>query len=246
MASLTGLFPPCPPRRPDAAARPRFTLLTLAVCFCATTASPALPDFLQEALGKFNPAVPPGWAYTQTTERDKLTTTERFDPVQPPAEQWTLLRYNGQAPSAPELEKYGRFKAANPTSAAQAAFQKGDIDPGSIVLIREDSERAVFSCAFRAESADSDKMLGHLHLQLVVNKRQPHVEKFQLALREPYSPVLGVKMNGLIVEMIFSAPTSDRPSLPAVSTSHFVGRILFFFGTEENLRLTYFDFTRRN
>ncbi len=243
MASLTGSFPP---RRPETAARRRFGLLTLAVCFCATTASPALPDFLQAALGKFNPAVPPGWAYSQTTERNNLTTIERFDPSQPPAEQWTLLRYNGQAPSAPDQKKYDQFKAANPTASTQAAFQKSDIEPGSIELVHEDTERAVFNCAFRSESADSDKMLGHLHLQLVVNKRQPHVEKFQLALREPYSPVLGVKMNGLIVEMIFSAPTSDRPSLPAVSTSHFVGRILFFIGTEENLRLTYFDFSRRN
>jgi hypothetical protein len=76
-----------------------------------------------------------------------------------------------------------------------------------------------------------------------VNKRLPHVEKFVLELKEPYNPVLGVKMRELRVQATFTPPTEGRPSLPATSHSHFVGRI-FFIGTEENLVLTYADFAR--
>jgi hypothetical protein len=187
--------------------------------------------------------VPSGWAYTITTTRGDVTASERFDPSKPPAERWTLLRHKGAAPAAKDLEKYAQLKAANPGTTTQAAFTKGDVEPGSLQLIHEDDERAEFKGTFRSESTGSDKMLGHLHVQLVVNKRQPHIERYRLGLIEPYNPVLGVKMISLAAEMSFTAPAADRPSLPAVSTSHFVGRI-FFIGTEENLRVEYSDFTK--
>ena len=86
-------------------------------------------------------------------------------------------------------------------------------------------------------------MLGHLALRLTVTKRQPHVEKFALELTAPYSPVLGVKMRELLVQMSFGKPAAGRPSLPATNTSHFVGRI-FLISVEENLTVTYTDFVR--
>jgi len=202
-----------------------------------------MPAYLREALDHFNPDVPAEWAYTQTTIRNDLAITERFDPTQPPDNRWILLQYNGRVPSPEDREKYRHFKESNPTTASQAAFRKGDIEPGSIELVREDAERADFRCSFRAEAAGSDKMLGHLSLKLTVHKQQRHIERFLLGLNEPYSPVLGVKMNTLAVEMTFSAPTADRPSLPAVGSSHFTGRI-FFIGTEESLQVSYSAFTR--
>jgi hypothetical protein len=202
-----------------------------------------MPAYLREALAHFSTEVPAGWAYNQTTIRNDLATTGRFDPAKPPDERWRLVQYNGREPTRQDREKYRQFKEANPTTSSQAAFLPGDIEPGSMALIREDSERAEFRCTFRAEAADSNKMLGHLSLQLTVNKRQPHVEKFLLGLDEPYSPVLGVKMNSLTVEMSFSPPTAERPSLPAVSSSRFAGRI-FFIGTEENLQVSYSDYAR--
>jgi hypothetical protein len=69
------------------------------------------------------------------------------------------------------------------------------------------------------------------------------VEKFVLELKEPYSPVLGVRMRELVVRMNFTPPAADRPSLPATNTSHFLGRI-FFIGVEETLTLTYSDLVR--
>ena len=215
--------------------------LALAGLVATTAGEAALPDYLREALGKFSAELPAHWAYTTTTVRKEVSTSERYDPAKPPGAQWTLLRYNGQPPTAGEREKYEKLRVANPQPATSASFARGDIEPGSLQLVHEDAERAEFLSTFREESAGADKMLRHLQLRLTVSKRLPHVEKFALSLREPYSPILGVKMNELLVEMSFTPPAPDRPSLPATSTSHFTGRI-FFIGTEEDLRVSYSDF----
>jgi len=68
------------------------------------------------------------------------------------------------------------------------------------------------------------------------------VERYVLELKEPYWPVLGVKMNQLRIEARFSAPDEGRPSLPVSVESHFTGRILLF-ANEENLSLIYSDFS---
>jgi hypothetical protein len=239
MPSLTGSSPAC--RR----LLFRSCLLGAGALLAVASAAAAVPDYVREALGRFNPEVPAGWAYTLTTVRNEdARSTARFDPSKPPADQWTLLDFNGRAPTAKESAQYARTRAGGGNSSApQGTFQKGDIDPASITLLSEDADRGEFSCAFRAEAAGPDKMLGHLRLRLTVNKRQPHVEKFELELKEPYSPVLGVKMRELLVRMSFTPPAADRPSLPAVNFSHFLGRI-FFIGMEENLTLTYTDLVR--
>jgi hypothetical protein len=208
------------------------------------TGPAAVPDYVREALGKLNTEVPAGWAYTLTTVRnDELRTTARFDPAQPPAGQWTLLDFNGRRPTEKEVAEYARAAAAGNSATPQGAFQKADIEPASIELVGEDADRGEFRCAFREQATGADKMLGHLRLRLTVSKRQPHVEKFVLELPEPYSPVLWVRMRELLVQMSFTAPTADRPPLPAGYNSHFLGRI-FLIGTEENIVLTFSDFAR--
>lgn len=240
MANLSGLFPARPRRAPKAG------LLALAALLAAGSVAAAVPDYARAALGKFSTVVPAGWAYTLTTVRnDRDRTSARFDPAKAPAERWTLLQLNGRPPTAKEIAQYAQARAGDSTAVPQGTFQKSDIDPASIELLREDTARGEFRCAFRAEATGADKMLGHLRLRLTIGKQQSHVEKFDLELTAPYSPVLGVKMRELLVQMSFSPPGPDRPSLPAASRSHFIGRI-FFIGMEETLALTYTDFVRRD
>ena len=241
MASSSGSSPgPYRPRREPSASRwlRRGLLWPLLV---AATAFAERPAYLKEALAKFSPETPHGWAYTLRTESDGRETVERFDPARPPDTRWTLLRANGHAPTPDELDKYIKFKGGQTTSATQATFRKEDLDPGALTLISEDAQRADYRCGFREQSANSDKMLAHLVLRLRICKQPAHVEKYTLLLREPYSPVLGVKMHELTVDLIYSPPTDARPSLPWRGTSHFRGR-MFVVPVEENLRLTYSDF----
>jgi len=111
------------------------------------------------------------------------------------------------------------------------------------MLVSEDDERAEFKGAFRQESAGADKMLGHLVLHLTVGKRGPHIARYTLTLENPYSPVLGVKMDELQVEATFTMPEAEHPSLLAAHASRFKGRILFI-PTEETLRVTFSDYVR--
>lgn len=236
MASSTGSFRRS--RRPWS----RLGTLGLAALGAVAAARAALPDYVREALGAFSAEPPARWAYTTTTVRPEASTAERYDPAQPPAARWTLLTFNGQPPTGKELEKYRKLRSANPLPSSPANFQRGDIDPGSLRLVSEDVGRAEYEGGFREVSAAGDKMLGHLILRLTINKHTPHVEKFTLTLREPYSPILGVKMNSLKVEMTFAPPAPARPCLPVAYTSHFSGRI-FFIGTQEDLQVAYSDFS---
>lgn len=202
-----------------------------------------MPEYVRTALNSLNAEPPARWSYTVTTVRNNnARATARFDATKPPGNQWTLVELNGRAPTPGEAEKYARSRAGDTTpDSAKGAFQKRDIDPASVTLLKEDADRGEFRCTFRPEAAGADKMLGHLGLTLTITKRLPHVERFVLELKEPYSPILGVKMHELRVEMTFTPPGPTRPTLPVTQSSRFVGRI-FLIGTEENLVVTYADF----
>ncbi len=211
----------------------------LALLACSATGFAAQPAYLRTALDTFSTGQPAGWAYTLTTVRNERAITERFEPSRRAEAQWSLLETEGRPPTGDELEKYRRARAAAP-GGMQANFEKADIEPGSLMLVREEGDLAEFVGGFRETSTGPDKMLGHLQLRLKVDKRVPYVAAYILELKEPYSPVLGVKMTGLQVEARFSPPEANRPSLLQEMTSRFTGRI-FFIPTGENLRLIYRD-----
>lgn len=203
-------------------------------------ASP-LPDYLRTALAGLHTDVPAGWAYSITTTRNDQRMVERYDPAKPPSAQWTLSEWLGRAPDADETAKYARSRPQASAGGAQANFNRTDIEPASLRLVREDDRVAEWSAGFRETSTGPDKMLGHLKLSLTVAKQTPHVAAYTLELKEPYWPVLGVKMLTLRVEVHFLPPADGHPALPERQISHFAGRILFI-PTEEKLELHYADY----
>lgn len=240
MANSNGSFPSCP--RHNAERRLPWAFGLFLVSVLVANAEP-LPGYLRAALARFAPEVPPGWAYKLTTIRDDVRMVEQFDPANPEGAQWTLLEWRGRPPTADELDKYARSRPSAATGGARSNFKRDDIEPGSLRLVREDAEWAEFSGSFREQSTGADKMLGHFHLRLVVNKIGAWIRKYQLELKEPYSPVLGVRMHELFVEGTYDAPAGDTPSLPSAQSSRFSGRILFI-PKKETLVLIYSDFRR--
>lgn len=240
MAVSNGSSPAC--RRPNFKRR-RFVLAGVAVAavFHSLVAAAPLPDYARAALEHFSTRTPAGWAYTLTTSRDDQEMVERFDPTQAPERQWTLQKLDGRAPTASELENYRRSRPDAATGGPQPVFQKEDIEPGSFALVREDTHEAEFRGAFRSASATRDQTLSHLALVLSIRKQEPYVARYRLELREPYSPVLAVKIKSLTVEATFAAPEGTRPSLPLALTSDFSGTMLLFPKTER-LRVVYSDF----
>jgi hypothetical protein len=213
----------------------------LASWLLAATGLAQMPDYLRTALNRFSPTVPAGWAYTLSTTRNGQVLVERFDPARPPGGQWSLLQCFGRTPTTDELEKYAKSRPTADSGGPQSNFQKADIEPGSLQAVSEDGDQAEFLGGFRSEASGADKMLAHLNLRLIVSKQGAYVKKCVLELKEPYWPVLGVKMNQLRVETRFSAPTPGQPSLPEAQESHFSGRILLV-SNEEKLQLVFSDF----
>lgn len=221
-------------------APPLVLLVWLALAPLAATA--AIPDYLREAVGRFNPEAPKGWAYTLTTTRSNETSSERFDPAKPKGGEWTLLALNGREPTAQERESYVRYKKSNAPATARATFERGDLALESAEIVRDEAERAVFRVRFREDAGQP--LLAHVVLELTVRKSPAAVEQSVLRLFEPFSPALGVRMNELVVTTTHQAPEAERPSLPREVTSRFRGRMFFLVGIEEDLRVAYSDFAR--
>lgn len=239
MASSSGSSRAFP--RPVCEAGWRLAWLALWLLPALAGAAP-LPDYVRTALARFAPGAPTtGWAYTVTTVRNDARMVERYDPGRPPAARWQLLELDGRAPTPDELEKYARSRPQADSGGAQANFAREDIEPGSLELVRETGDESEWTASFREASAGPDKMLGHLALRLTVDKRTHHVAAYTLELREPYSPVLGVKMTRLVAVVRYDPPAGERPALPAVQTSRFAGRILFI-PTEEDLEVRFTDY----
>lgn len=239
MASSSGSSPAFP--RPGLDRRGLITGLLAALVLPGFAAAAPLPGYLRTALAHFSPNPPAGWSYTITTTRNGSHMVERHDATRPAAARWTLLELQGRAPTAEELQKYARSRPQGDSGGVRANFARDDIEPASLSLVHEDDVRAEWSAGFRESSTGADKMLGRLHLRLIVDKRIPHVSAYVLELKEPYSPVLGVKMNHLRAETSFHPPAADRPALPATQTSSFAGRI-FFIATKEDLAVRFTEY----
>jgi hypothetical protein len=202
-----------------------------------------LPSYFSDALARFSPEVPPGWAYTLTVVRGAETSVERFDPSQPPGRQWTLLQHDARPPTTDEVERYQRYRETNnAASAARATFARGDLDFSSAGVVHGDSAGATIRCRFRSDGAEP--MLGHLELFLMVARDPAVVEKSVLRLVKPYSPVFGMTMNELEVETTFSRPADGQPGLPLTAVSQFHGRVLWFWAIDEDSRVSYSDYHR--
>lgn len=150
---------------------------------------------------------------------------------------------NQRPPTTAEVKKYQKSRPPGVAVGPEANFTRQDIELGSLLLVRENDFKAVFRGVFREESTGADKMLGHLSIELTVNKRHAYIEKYMQMLTAPYSPVLGVKMNVLQIETTFTEPVSEQPSLPARYSSRFTGSILLI-PTEENLTVVFSGFSR--
>jgi hypothetical protein len=217
----------------------RFLSFFFLLLSCLRLQAEDMPEYLKTALRHFSPGLPAGWAYSVSTLRGRDRAIERFDPTAAVDLQWTLLERDGRKPSEDEQKKYRSYKttfAENP----RIAFTRGDLDLGSLHLEREDTVRAEYTCRFRSDI--SDPLLSHLRLALTVTKQPAFVERSELFLVEPFSPVLGVKNLELKTQTAFSSPTASRPSLPLRTTTHFRGKLFLIISIEEDLQSDFSDF----
>lgn len=201
-----------------------------------------LPDYLTQALTRLTSDAPHGWAYTVATTRDDEHSVERYDPSRPKGGEWTLIARNGRAPDADEIQRYLRYKASNAPTTARASFQKGDIDVGSLALLREENGLAVFRGRFREDA--NEPLLAHVVLDLTVDPARASIVEAVLRLAAPFAPALGVRMHELTLTMTFKEAADGSVVLPHTAHSRFRGRMFFLIPVEEDLRITYSNFQK--
>ncbi len=199
-----------------------------------------LPAAVQSALARLGTEPPAGWACTLTTRRAGHIAIERFDPAQPAGHQWSLLQTDGRPPTAQESDRYQRYRETTNSTTPHPVFKRGDIDAGSARRVREDQHEAEYTFSFREGLADT--LLAHLRLTLTVDKAQGVATRSRLSLREPYSPVIGLRVDQLELTTELQAPSTNQPQLPSRLISQFHGRFLYFKEIEETLEITYSDF----
>jgi len=194
-------------------------LVALALSLAPLSGAP--PAWLDLALARL-PAPSGAWpaACTLEIERNGQRSVEHFDPLAPPAAQWTLVERQGQAPSPEELAAYRQSRAAPATTPAPAGLVAQQIDRASLELVRESATHATLTGGFTEEAAATDKLLGRLTLTLLVRKDPAAVVYYRLELRQPFSPVLGVRMHELDAGAVYDAEGSVRRSW-----SRFRGRV---------------------
>ncbi len=196
------------------------------------------PAWLDEALARFTQKIPPDCAYTVDLMRNGETTSERFDPSQPPARRWTLLSRRGHPPTAEDLELYRRQRQSALEPGFNATIEVRQLDRATARVVREDAAHATVTFGFTSAATDADKMLRHLDLTMIIRQEPAMVVSYTLKLREAYSPLLGVKMHEMSAGAEF-----DAEGRPVRAYSLFRGRI-FFKTVSEQVEARFHDYAR--
>jgi len=211
-----------------------------------SVASPAAqPEYLARALRGFpSGKIPADFGFVIDITRNGHRILERFDPRQPVNEHWTLLEFAGRAPTPEEIARHRAARAKGGSSASfRADFTASDIDHASLKLDSEDVDTAIYVGAFTEDAGEKDGLLARLALWLTVSKQRAEVTAYELRLQRPFSPVLGVKIHGLVAGTEFHRPPGLDVLLPRRTWSRFKGRI-FFSSTHEDLEARYSNFAR--
>ncbi|HEY4300946.1 MAG TPA: hypothetical protein VGM73_08745 [Candidatus Didemnitutus sp.] len=230
-----------PPSFPSGPAFVRWLVLGVALAARAPAAEPPAP--VGEALHRYNPDPPIGWAYSVAVHRGTRESIESFDPTRPAGQRWTLQKVDGRPPTPQESDRYARYRETTDTgNGARATFVRGDLDLNSVREVANEPGSVSFHCSFRPEAPEP--VLAHLDLQLVVGRDPARVRRSVLRLVAPYSPIFGVTMKSLVVETVYASPPGENLDFPALRISRFEGRVLGFWPIEESVETRYLSFHR--
>jgi hypothetical protein len=221
---------------------PRIPLLVFAVAIAsllgATPArAEALPANLAEALNAFRADGPKGWLYTQTTESGNESLEERFDPALPESDRWVLIARDGRPPTPEELKVYREGKSRRSGGMPPPRLQD-QLDPGSATKVRAEGDLVWWRFAMKPGAAD-DSSAAHLDVTFCFHLPTLTVASVEIASREPYSPMFGIRIAATRTVMTYSLPEAGRPSLLQKVTLRVSGRAFWVKSLDQNMTVTF-------
>lgn len=136
----------------------RTFLLLILAGLAATTLRAETPALLATALHKLQ-AEENRWAFTQTTQTydrtgapDGGVMVEKFDPSQPPDQQWTLVLRDGKPPTERQLRTW-RKKRDKETRRRQEKSLGQVIDFAQAKAVREEARAVVYEVPLQKEAS---------------------------------------------------------------------------------------------
>jgi hypothetical protein len=215
-------------------------LVGLGLMLSIWTAKAAPSPELAAALAEFRTEGPKGWAYTQATSSPERSRVESFDPLQPYHLKWTLVAENDAPPSESEQATY-RQQHTRRSGGETAPNVKEQMDYETAELISDDGIESVWNFRLQASASD-DSSAEHMAARLVFHQPTSTITQIQLHSLEPFSPVLGVKIETARTTIDYSLPTDELPSLLRQVAVHIRGRAFFFKSLDSDLTVSYSEY----
>lgn len=210
----------------------------------ATWAEP-LPDELRTALKGFQAEGTRGWAFTQTTRGEGQSMVERFDPRMSEYKRWELQQKNGRAPTESESKTYNEVQTRH-SRGETAPNVKDQIDDSTAEKTEDDGTRVRWK--FRLKTTDKDdRSAAHMTATFTLHRPTGTIEQVDLASFEPFSPVLGVKIDEARTQIQYTLPDGERPTLLRSITVRLRGRAWWLKSLDQDLTVEYsnFEFAKR-
>ena len=152
-----------------------------------------VPPLLQEVVDKLTDERQ-RWAFTQFVREfdgDRVTVerVERFDPTRGWERRWRLLRLNGRAPTAEEVEAWSKKKNRARKRPPKELAEYEDLAQARVS--HETAERVSYEIPFR-RSAGGLFPGEKVDLTLTINKRTRALERALVGIDESFSVALGL------------------------------------------------------
>jgi hypothetical protein len=208
----------------------------------AGTGFGAVPPELAVALKSFRTDGPRGWAFTQTTEAEGRSLTERFDPAQRDLARWTLLQKDGHLATADERRDYLE-ELKHRTLGETAPKLTEQFDLGSLETVADTLDLATYQLRLKP-SESGDKTAAFLRIVIVLHKPTQTIASLELSNVAEFAPTFGVKITEMRTVMTYSLPAAGRPSLPERVTTRLRGRAFWVKSVDAYMTVVFSDYRR--
>lgn len=191
-----------------------------------------MPALLGTALGKLQ-ADEDHWAYTQTTQAydrkgrpDGGPTVERYDPSQPPAEQWRLIQWQGREPDGRDVRRWEKRKVKEQKRREEKTL--GEVMDFDRATVREETTaEVVFAIPLQpgaSKRLPAEKFMVHM----TVERAREVVTGFSLETTGPFRAMGVAKIDSIEVSADFRTVDESYAPQPHAIQARGAGRVLFF------------------
>jgi len=216
-------------------------LPALGLLGAATAAASELPTEVASAVEKLQRAASVEWSYVRTGESEAQLLVERY--THGAEDPWELLSIDGTPATERQRKAYSkkadeRVNRDHPGKVDILSM----IETDSLQLLDESEQHAVYG--FQPAPDDNTDaefakaLVGKLRLDRVAGV----VQSLQMSSSEPFSPRTGVRIERMLMRMVFSPPEASRPGFLTAIRNDVDAKIAGIKSIEQRQSVRFHDF----